>query len=144
MTKDDLYPIGVLAEKAKVNIQTIRFYERKKLLLPKSRKDSKQTRYYDQESLDALFFIRNSQELGFQLEEIRELLRLRTVEKGNCPNVRKIALAKLNNVKAKINELKMIELKLLNLVTVCDLSDEDGPCPIINSIDHRSDCCDHS
>jgi hypothetical protein len=70
--------IGELAHKATVNIQTIRFYEREGLLPPPARNDSGY-RCYDAGDLDRVTFIKRNQELGFTLEEIKQLLDLHRV-----------------------------------------------------------------
>lgn len=94
-------PDRFIAEKAHVNIQTIRYYERIKLLAPKLRKDSKRIRFYDDESLKTLNFIKHAQELGFQLEEIKELLKLRSESTGRCDRVRKRPLRNYKVFKVK-------------------------------------------
>ena len=75
-----------------VNIETIRYYERVKLLSPPPRTASGR-RVYDSTDLRMLVFIRRSRELGFSLVEIRELLRLGGPEKASCREVREIAAA---------------------------------------------------
>ncbi len=135
MKEETLYQIGALAEKAQVNIQTIRYYERIKILAPKLRKDSKRVRFYDKDSLKTLSFIKNAQELGFQLDEIKELLKLRSENTGRCDRVRKRASEKLVNVQSKIKNLKAIEKNLKNLIDECEARKSQQECPIIEGIE---------
>lgn len=135
MKEEPLYQIGALAEKAQVNIQTIRYYERIKILSPKLRKDSKRVRFYDDESLNTLSFIKNAQELGFQLDEIKDLLKLRSENTGRCDRVRKRATDKLENVQGKIKNLKVIEKNLKNLILECEDRKSQQDCPIIEGME---------
>lgn len=135
--KDELFQIGSLAEKAHVNIQTIRYYERIKLLAPKLRKDSKRIRFYDDESLKTLNFIKHAQELGFQLEEIKELLKLRSESTGRCDRVRKRASEKLQSVQSKILNLKAIEKNLKQLINECEARKTQQECPIIEGMEGK-------
>ncbi len=133
--KDDLYQIGALAQKAHVNIQTIRYYERIKLLIPKMRKDTKKVRFYDNDSLKTLNFIKHAQELGFQLDEIKELLKLRSESTERCDRVRKRATDKLENVQAKIKTLREMEKNLKNLIGECEARKNQEGCPIIEGME---------
>ena len=139
MKEEQLYQIGALAEKAQVNIQTIRYYERIKILAPKLRKDSKRVRFYDNDSLKTLLFIKNAQELGFQLDEIKDLLRLRSESTGRCDRVRKRASEKLENVQFKIKNLKAIEKNLKNLIGECEAKKNQQECPIIKGMEAHNE-----
>ena len=134
--KEELYQIGTLAERAQVSIQTIRYYERIKLLLPKSRKDSNKTRLYDDESLKILHFIKYAQELSFHLEEIKELLVLRCEATGNCEKVKMKAVEKLDSVKSKIEKFKGIEKSLKKFINECE-DNKAKKCPIINKFENN-------
>ena len=137
--KEELYQIGALAQKAHVNIQTIRYYERIKLLAPKLRKDSKRVRFYDDNSLRTLTFIKHAQELGFQLEEIKELLKLRSENTGRCDRVRKRASEKLENVQSKIQNLRAIEKNLKKLINECETRKSQQECPIIEGMETKNE-----
>lgn len=137
--KNELYQIGTLAQKAHVNIQTIRYYERIKLLSPKLRKDSKKVRYYDDESLSTLNFIKHAQDLGFLLDEIKELLKLRSNNTGRCDRVRNRASEKLVNVQSKIQKLKVIERNLKKLITECEVRKNQEECPIIEGMETKNE-----
>lgn len=131
----DLYQIGELAKLAKVNIQTIRYYERINLLKPKVRKDTKGVRLYNKDSFNTLAFIKNAQSLGFQLEEIKELLALRVESTGRCGKVRKRAENKLEDIQERIKNLKVIEKNLKSMIKVCKSTSTDKNCNIINGLE---------
>src|SRR5262249_15316774 len=96
--------IGELSELAAVNIETIRYYERIKML-PAPPRTSGGRRIYDATHLRLLAFIRRSRELGFTLDEIRALIRLGSPEKASCRQVRDIASHHLEDIRAKIADL---------------------------------------
>jgi len=128
------FTIGELARKAGVNIQTIRYYERRELLLCVGRKESGY-RLYDAESLKRLKFIRHAKELGFTLDETRGLLELRLESDNACERVKEKAQAKLRNVQQKIKSLKVVEKVLRELVHACDKRSPTEECPILRSIE---------
>jgi MerR family transcriptional regulator, mercuric resistance operon regulatory protein len=97
--------IGELARTVDVNVETIRYYQRIGLLkLPE--KPYGGMRSYNDEDLRRLGFIRRAQQLGFSLEDIRELLELSS---SDCERVEKLAVEKLSLVKAKLRQLRRIE-----------------------------------
>jgi DNA-binding transcriptional MerR regulator len=103
--------IGELARRAGINIQTIRFYERERLLPAPVRKPSGY-RIYGEEDLRRLQFIRQAKALGFRLEEIREILRMRS--QGACPCGRVVNLAEkhLDEIRQTIQRLTGFEKEL--------------------------------
>lgn len=135
--KDELYQIGSLAHKASVNIQTIRYYERIKLLTPKVRKDAKRIRYYNDESLKILNFIKQAQELGFSLAEIKDLLELRANKESRCEGVQAKALKHLQDVDEKIKKLESIQLVLSKLIRQCRSKKTNDSCPILNCFEKK-------
>lgn len=121
-----LYPIGVLAKSANVSIQTIRYYERLKLFVPITRKTSKRIRYYNDDSLHILNFIKSAQKHGFQLEEIRTILDAKKGNKLSRGTIVKIVKTKLSNVQTEIEKLRYIEDLLMKLLSKSSLESEDG------------------
>lgn len=103
--------IGELAEQAGVNVQTVRFYERRKLLPEPSRTGSGYRQYGEQE-LKQLQFIRQAKSLGFTLDEIREIIRSRG--RGQCPCTDVIAIAErhLGDVTEQIQTLEAFKSEL--------------------------------
>jgi len=96
--------IGELAKRSAVTVQTVRFYERLRLLPEPQRKDSGY-RVYSEPDLKRLLFVRQAKSLGFSLDEIREILRMR--ERGHCPcgDVISIAQRHLRTVEEQITQL---------------------------------------
>src|SRR5258708_2422881 len=123
-------PIGELSKQSGVNIETIRYYERVKMLAPPPRTASGH-RVYDSTDLRILVFIRRARELGFSLDEIRALLRLGGPEKASCREVREIAARHLEDIRAKLSDLKKLE-RLLSK-TVARSSGKTAPdCPVLH------------
>ncbi|MFT4554134.1 MAG: MerR family mercuric resistance operon transcriptional regulator [Chlamydiales bacterium] len=79
MTKKKTFTAGILAKQAKVNIQTLRYYERRGLL-PEPNRSSTGYRQYGENDVKCLKFIKNAQKLGFSLEEIKEMLSFRIAD----------------------------------------------------------------
>ena len=131
----ELYQIGQFAKKANVNIQTLRYYERIKLLVPMKRKGGDGMRYYGEECYKALCFIRNAQSLGFQLDEIKEMMSFRTEKAGNCQKVKDRAEAKIISIREKILFLKGMEKNLKKLALACDPS-KNLKCAIISGLEN--------
>lgn len=118
MGKTELIQIGLLAKTSGVSIQAIRYYERCGLMKPKNIKESGY-RLYDQTALKTINFIKQAQKLGFSLEDIDSLIKLRSPSKANCEKVKERAKLKLADVREKISKLKMMEKSLLSLITDC-------------------------
>src|SRR5438874_7629074 len=93
--------IGELSRFSGVNIETIRYYERIKML-PTPPRTASGRRIYDATHLRILSFVRRSRELGFSLDEIRALIRLGGPEKATCREVRAIAAHHLEDIRAKL------------------------------------------
>jgi MerR family transcriptional regulator, mercuric resistance operon regulatory protein len=126
-------PIGELSKQSGVNIETIRYYERVKMLAPPPRTDSGR-RVYHSTDLRILVFIRRSRELGFSLDEIRALLRLGGPEKASCREVREIAAHHLEDIRARLVDLKKLERLLAKTVARC--SGRMAPdCPVLDILD---------
>jgi Hg(II)-responsive transcriptional regulator len=122
--------IGELARSVGVNVETIRYYQRIGLIeLPE--KPYGGMRSYDHEDLQRLRFIRRAQQLGFSLENIRELLELSS---SDCERVEKLAVEKLSLVKAKLRQLRRIESILAMTVEQCSRRKGNQPCPIIEAL----------
>jgi MerR family mercuric resistance operon transcriptional regulator len=123
--------IGRLAHAAGVNIETIRFYQRRGLLVT-PRKPAGGVRRYAPEALVRLHFIKRAQELGFTLREIAELLKLGD---GSCRETRAIAEHRLADIDTRIRDLQAMHATLQNLIRTCNVGDQTS-CPIIESLQH--------
>ncbi len=129
-TSGDL-TIGALAEAAGVNVETIRFYQRRGLLGEPARARGS-IRRYDELHLDRVRFIKASQRLGFSLDEIDELLKL---EDGtHCDEARSLAEHKLGDVREKLADLRRIEKALRQLVERCGSASGAVKCPLISAL----------
>lgn len=100
--------IGQAAQRAGLSVDTIRFYERRSLL-PKVSRTAGRFRLYSDDDIARLTFIRQMQGLGFSLQEIRQLLDLRSMRPQDCGCMREILGAKLGQVQNKIRELRRLE-----------------------------------
>ncbi len=126
--------IGRLAEAAGVEVSTIRYYERRGLVRPNARRSSGYREYSD-ESVRRVRFIRHAQALGFTLEEIAGLLRLRVTPNIDCGAVRARASAKLANVNVRLAELERIRDALARLVAACPAQGPVTRCTILDALD---------
>lgn len=125
--------IGELSKQSGVNIETIRYYERIKML-PAPPRTASGRRVYRAAERRTLAFVRRSRDLGFTLEEIRALLALGGPERAPCADVHKIANAHLTNVRAKISDLLKLETILAETVAQC--SEGTAPnCPVLDILD---------
>ena len=125
-----MYTISQLAKSAGVNVETIRYYERKKLI-EQPEKPEQGYRQYPEESLTKVVFIKRAQHLGFTLSEINSLIKLSS---GSCGEVQHLAQQKLEVVKAKIDDLIQLENSLKHLIASCQANPDMANCPIIDAL----------
>jgi len=127
--------IGALSRLTGVNIETIRYYERIKML-PVPPRTASGRRMYGSHDARILAFIRRSRELGFSIDEIRALLRLGGPENASCREVREIAAHHLKDIRAKLDDLKKLERLLAKTIARC--SGRTAPdCPVLDILDIR-------
>ncbi len=126
--------IGEVAAQAGVNIQTLRYYERRGLLKKPDRRPSGY-REYPPDAIRWVRFIKRAQELGFTLAEIEELLWLREDQSASCSDVRAAAKAKIDDVDRKLRSLSAIRRALQALVKSCNKDGSTRECPILESLD---------
>lgn len=125
-------PIGALAAAAGVNVETIRFYQRKGLLPEPTRGYGTISRYGPSE-VARIKFVKSAQRLGFSLEEIAGLLALD--DGRHCAEARTLAERKLDDVRAKLGDLRRMESVLAQLVERC--AESRGTvvnCPLIAAL----------
>ncbi len=127
--------ISKIAKEAGVGVETIRFYERKGLVDQPPKPSSGSFRVYPAETAGRIRFIRQAQELGFSLREIKELLSLRTDPTTDCADVRERAQAKLDEVKRKVAQMKGIQTALEQLIAACPGQGALQVCSIIDAIE---------
>jgi MerR family mercuric resistance operon transcriptional regulator len=129
----DGVPIGELSRRTGVNIETIRYYEKIKIL-PAPGRTAGGHRVYGPQEARILAFIRRGRELGFTLEEIRALLDLAGPGKASCAEARTIATRHLEDIRAKIDDLTKLERLLSRTVARC--SGKKVPdCPVLDILD---------
>lgn len=129
------YFVGQLAEEVGINTETVRYYEKLKLL-PKPKRRESRYRVYDEIDLKRLLFIKRAKELGFTLKEIKELFGLRIDSGARCGDVKHLTEHKLKDVDNRIRDLKKIRIVLVKLITKCvneEVSSDE--CPILEAIE---------
>lgn len=128
--KDDAMTIGRLARAADVGVETVRYYQRRSLLpVPHS---GGGVRRYPAALVDRIRFIKRSQNLGFTLDEIHELLRLE--QGGSRSAIQRIAGVRLSSIREKIGMLRSMESLLSELLCQCEHTATAAPCPIIAAL----------
>lgn len=125
---------GEVAEQADVNVQTVRYYERRELI-PEPPRSSGGFRQYSPEHVARIRFIKRAQDLGFTLEEVRELLQLRVTSDADRADVRAVAEDKIDEVEAKIRDLQRIRDTLSHLVEACEGHGSTSECPILHAME---------
>ena len=120
-----------LARAAGVNVETIRFYQRKGLL-PEPDRPQGSIRRYGANELGRVRFIKSAQRLGFSLDEVSELLKLE--DGSHCAEARAQAQRKLVDVRERLNDLQRIEAVLSELVQRCDAVRGRVRCPLIAAL----------
>jgi MerR family mercuric resistance operon transcriptional regulator len=128
--------IGQMAKAAGVNVETVRYYQRRGLLREPEKPLNGQRRYVE-EDVSRLQFIRRAQVLGFTLDEIENLLRLEGAD--CCSDTHELAVYKLALIEAKIADLTNMRRALAGLVQQCERGKLQGDCPIIQSLIHRGE-----
>ena len=126
--------IGTAARAAGVNVETIRFYERRGLVAQPP-KPKEGYREYSPENVSRIRFIRRAQEIGFSLREIEELLSLRADPSADCSDVREKVRAKLDIVDQKIAELKRVRAALDEVISACPGRGALCACSILETLE---------
>lgn len=125
--------IGQLAEAANVNVETIRYYQRVGLI-DEPPKPHTGFRSYSPDVAERIHFIKRAQQLGFTLDEIRELLEL---GEGHCADVRARAEIKRDQIDAQIRDLRALRKTLDRLIGACGSGKEAPACPIVETLTGR-------
>lgn len=123
--------IGRLAALAEVNVETVRYYQRRGLL-PEPRRLLGQVRRYGDDELGRLRFIRRAQAMGFTLAEVGQLLTLTT--NRACSATRALAAAKLGDIERRMAELTTLREDLVTWIGACDANHEDACCPTLEHL----------
>ena len=124
--------IGALARSSGVKIETIRYYE-KIGIMPRTARSTGGYRLYTDDHFKRLTFIRRGRELGFSLEELRDLLRLVDGHTYTCAEVRALTLNHVADIRHKIADLKRLERVMTDIASRC--SGKRVPdCPIVDAL----------
>jgi MerR family mercuric resistance operon transcriptional regulator len=125
------FTIGRLAKTTAVNVETIRYYQRRGLLAEPVR-PHKGIRRYTEKDAQRVRFIKQDQKLGFSLDELKELMSLE--DEQQCQEARNIALKKLSSIRERIDGLRNMENALSDLVECCSHNANEVSCPIIMAL----------
>jgi len=129
--------ISQAARAAGVGVETVRFYERRGLIARPLKPADSGFRRYPAETIERIRFVRRAQTLGFSLREIEELLSLRADPGTDCAEVRERAIAKLEKVERKIEELERFRYALQELIAACPGSGALRACSIMEALTGR-------
>jgi Cu(I)-responsive transcriptional regulator len=133
MSMDGRLSIGALAKAAGVKVVTVRYYENVKLMPEPPRTDGNY-RAYRREHLHRLRFIRRCRDLGFTLDQVRELLRLSLEGKRNCSGVDQITAEHLEDIERKIADLKSLAAELRRINRQCPGNRTIADCRILEAL----------
>lgn len=122
-----------VADQAGVNVQTLRYYERRGLL-PDPDRSVSGYRSYDAQAVRTVRFVKRAQQLGFSLEEIDSLLDLAAGGPDNCAATKSLATEKLTQLEHKIATLVAMRASLRQLVATCDRVPSRRICPLLEAI----------
>ena len=126
--------ISEVAEASGVGVETVRFYERKRLIEQPQRPPAGYRRY-EEATARRIRFIRQAQALGFTLSEIRQLLELRLDPRRSCADVKSEAETKITDIDAKIASLEVMRKALVEITRSCSGEGPTSACPILDAIE---------
>jgi MerR family Zn(II)-responsive transcriptional regulator of zntA len=135
MKEPGMLTIGEVASRLRVSTDTVRYYEKEGLVKPKARTDAGY-RLYTEDTVRRLRFIKQAQQCGFSLSEVRELLELQTKDEACCDDVRHRAITKKLQLEQKIRVMQAMSQALSELIAIC--KDEGKPlddCPIVAALE---------
>src|SRR5690349_10974593 len=127
----DTFSIGAFAKAAGVNVETICFYQRKRLLAEPTRPPGGIRRYGNAE-VARVKFVKSAQRLGFSLDEVAQLLRLE--DGAHCTEAADLAALRLADVRSRLADLTRMETALAALVEQCGARQRSVSCPLIASL----------
>lgn len=120
--------IGGAAQRSGVSIETIRYYEREGVV-PAAERASNGRRLYDDAAIARLRFVRRCRDLGFPIAQVKALLSLSLSQTQNCNDASQIGRRQLDDVRRKIDDLKMLDAALVELLANCEGG--DSHCPML-------------
>ena len=135
-----MFTIGQLAKLADMSTVTVRYYEKKGLILKPTRL-ANGYRHYADETINQLRFIKNAQLIGFSLAEIKELQLIKAQETLSANEVKTFVRKKINLIDQKIQTLNEIKTELNELDTLCNGKSALKDCPILKALSGDTSCC---
>ena len=127
--------IGKVAQRAQVTADSIRFYEREGLIRPAGKSESGY-RLYTEEAIRRIEFIKQAQDCGFSLADIRELLELRSTDSACCDDIYRVSVEKKLQLERKIKALTVMSQALSRLIDMCSRDRKSlDKCPILGALD---------
>jgi MerR family mercuric resistance operon transcriptional regulator len=129
------FTIAGLANSAGVHVETVRYYQRLRLL-PKPVRPARGVRRYTSGDSERLRFIKRAQAMGFSLGEMAALLDLK--DRRSCRATREIAISKLHAIDEQIRGLKRLRVELAELLSKCASNPDDSTCPVIDRLAQRT------
>lgn len=132
MKAEEELTVGELANRSRVKVETIRYYEKIGVMPAPPRSDSGY-RLYDQEHLKRLIFVRRARELGFSLDSIRGLLGLVDGHTYTCAEVHTLTMQHLKEIRSKIADLRHLEKVIAEMAAQCSKA-KIPECPIIDAL----------
>jgi MerR family mercuric resistance operon transcriptional regulator len=130
--------IGQLAKHLQLNVETIRYYERRRLIPNPQRRESGY-RQFSQDIVKRIRFIKHAQQVGFTLKEISELLSLRVDPDTTCADIKKRAEIKITEIKKKMQALERMKQALTKLKAACRGRGPVGECPILGALESNGE-----
>lgn len=130
--------IGEVAKRANVKVKNGTLLRAARVDTPPPRRESGY-REYPEETTKRIRFIKRTQELGFSLKEVAELLALRVDPKTTCGEIRKVAAAKMTDIEGKIRFLQRMKDVLTKLVAACSGLGPTSDCPILEALESAED-----
>ncbi|MCF6199911.1 MAG: helix-turn-helix domain-containing protein [Hyphomicrobiaceae bacterium] len=131
--------IGRVAAKTGVKVPTIRYYEQVGLM-PEPERSAGNQRVYDGQAVKRLSFIAHARQLGFSLEQIRQLLNLADAPHQTCEQANKIAQQHLREIESRMKRLRSLKKELLNMVDVCRVNGTIADCRVIETLADHGKC----
>ena len=140
MNKQGPITIGVLAKLAGVGVETVRFYERKKLIIQPPKTSG--FRHYSNDDVKRIRLIKKAQQIGFTLEEIKEFLSFDTCSDESRRSIRKNSQDKIAEIKQKIMDLTVVLQALETFSSTCGTDHEHNQeCDFLDCFDNDWVCC---
>jgi len=131
------YTIGEVAQAAEVPTSTLRYYERIGLLRPAGRTEGNY-RYYNNDALERVEFIRSAQATGFRLEDVQTLMALRDGDTAPCREVQELIEERLADVANRMKDLRRVQRVLQSSLKECRKAEVSGRCEVLETLSTKA------